>query len=121
MLLYTRTLDKSLFFHKTYSYFELCPGLSSTHPSGEVEDDQLLVVSAVMPGATDLVPGFIRSVATHLPDATINLIDLGVSRYILPKLFSLFLITHTISPVGWHTLLDTLPKFNHLKNINFFR
>ena len=75
-------------------YFELCPGLSSTHSSGEVEDDQLLVVSAVMPGATDLVPGFIRSVATHLPDATINLIDLGVSGYILPKLL---FITFTIS------------------------
>jgi len=55
-------------------------GLSSTHSSGEVEDDQLLVVSAVHPGSTDLVAGFIRSVATHLPDATINLYDLGVSR-----------------------------------------
>ena len=41
---------------KNTFYFDMFEGLSSTHSSGEVEDDQLLVVSAVHPGIYSLAP-----------------------------------------------------------------
>jgi len=55
-------------------------GLSPAPHSSEFADDELLIVTAVESDSADMVPGFIRSVAHHQPDANLLIYDLGVSR-----------------------------------------
>ncbi|XP_023334208.1 uncharacterized protein LOC111705776 [Eurytemora carolleeae] len=54
---------------------------SSYSSNSEENTDELLVVSGVEPGTANLVPGFVRSLAQHQPDASILIYDLGASRY----------------------------------------
>ena len=54
--------------------------LASFFPRSEYNEDELLIVTAVESDTADLVPGFIRSVASHQPEASLLIYDLGVSR-----------------------------------------